>query len=131
MVSDMVSRNDLIVLNRGRHFTFGRGAGGSIIDLGIFAFRLISRIGDWYVLEVITLGGDQCIKFSIQERSHPVNAGRGGKESNPSWNTRRLSKEKLRKHLEETRLIDVLGWAKSALSLEDIVQAARQKVVTA
>ena len=40
----------------------------------------------------------QCIEFSIQERSHPVNSGRGGKGRSPSWNTRRLSKEKLQKH---------------------------------
>ena len=31
-VGEMAARNDLIVLNRGRDFTFRRGAGGSIID---------------------------------------------------------------------------------------------------
>ena len=51
----------------------------------------------------------QFIEFSIQERSHPVNVGRGGKVRSPSWNTKRLSKDKLREHLEETRLIDELG----------------------
>ena len=53
MVSEMVARNDLIVLNRGRDFTFRRGAGGSIIDLAIAAPCLASRTGDWCVLEVI------------------------------------------------------------------------------
>ena len=62
-----------------------------------------------WVLEVITLSDHQCIEFSIQERSHPVNVGRGGKVSRPSWNTKRLSKDKLREHLEETRRIDELG----------------------
>ena len=56
----------------------------------------------------------RCIEFSIQERSHSVNVGRGGKVRSPSWNTKRLSKDKLRKHLEETRLIDELCWARSA-----------------
>ena len=51
----------------------------------------------------------QCIEFSIQERSHPVNRGRGSKVKSLSWNTKRLSKDKLREHLEETRLIDELG----------------------
>ena len=58
-----------IVLNRGRDFTFRRGAGGSIIDLTIAAPRLASRIGDWCVLDVITLSDHQCIEFSIQKRS--------------------------------------------------------------
>ena len=60
-----------------------------------------------------------------------MNTGRGSKGRSPSWNTRRLSKVKLQKHLEETRLIDELGWAKSAGSLEDTVRAARRKVVAA
>ena len=119
LVGEMVARNDLIVLNRGRYFTFRRGAGGSIIDLTIAAPRLASRIGDQCVLDVITLSDHQCIEFSIQERSHPVNTGRGGKVRSPSWNTKRLSKDKLREHLEETRLIDELGWVRSAGSACD------------
>ena len=49
LVGEMVARNDLIVLNRGREFTFRRGAGGLIIDLTIAAPRLASRISDWSV----------------------------------------------------------------------------------
>ena len=63
----------------------------------------------------------RCIVFNNQERSHPVNTGRSGKVRSPSWNTR---------HLEETRLIDELGWAKSAGSLEDTVRVASLKVDT-
>ena len=77
------------------------------------------------------MSDQQCIEFSIQERSHPVNAGRGGKVRSPSWNTKRLSKDKLRGHLEETRLMDELGWARSAGSLEDTVRTARRKVFAA
>ena len=131
LVGEMVARNDLIVLNRGRDFTIRRGSGGSIIDLTIAAPSLASRIGHWCVLEVITLSDDQCIEFSIQEQSHPVNTGRGGMVRSPSSNTKRLSKDKLREHLEETRLIDKLGWVRSAGSLEDTVRAARRKVVAA
>ena len=60
-----------------------------------------------------------------------MKAGRGGKERSPSWNTKRLSKDKLREHLEESRLIDELGWARCAGSLEDSVRAARRQVVAA
>ena len=60
-----------------------------------------------------------------------MNPGMGGKVRSPSWNTKRLSKDKLREHLEETRLIDELGWARSAGSLEDTVGAMRRKVVAA
>ena len=58
-----------------------------------------------------------------------MNGERGGKVNSSSWNTKRLSKDKLREHLEETRLIDELGWASPAGSLEDTVPAARRKVV--
>ena len=60
-----------------------------------------------------------------------MNKGRGGKGRSPSWKTRRLRKDKFREHLEETRLIEELGWAKSAGSLKDIVWAAKRKVVAA
>ena len=60
-----------------------------------------------------------------------MNAGRGKKVRSPSWNTKRLSKDKLHEHLEETRLIDELGWVGSAGSLEDNVREARRKVVAA
>ena len=111
MIGEMAARNDLIVLNQGRNVTFRRGAGGSIIDLTFAAPRLASRIVDWCVLQVITLSDHQYIEFSIQKRSHPVDTGKGSKGRSPSWNTRRLSKDKLQKHLEQTRLIDELGWA--------------------
>ena len=129
MVGEMVARNDLIVLNRGRDITFTRRAGGSNFELKMSAPRLASRIGDWFVLEVITLSDHQCIEFSIRKRSHPVNTGRGGKARSPFWNTKRLSKDKLHEHLEETRLLDELGWARSAGSLEDTVRVVRRKVV--
>ena len=45
LVAEMVPRNDLIVLNQGKEFTFRRGAGGSIIDLTIATPRLASPQG--------------------------------------------------------------------------------------
>ena len=42
LVGEMAARNDLILLNRGRDFTFRRGEGGSIIDLTL---RLASGNG--------------------------------------------------------------------------------------
>ena len=54
MVTEMAARNDLIVLNQGRDFTFRRGAGGSIIDLTFAAPRFASRIVDWCVLQCTT-----------------------------------------------------------------------------
>ena len=131
MINEIFARNNLIVLNRHRDLTFRRGAGASIIDIMIAALHLASRIGDWCVLRVRPFSEHQCIEFSTQERSHPVNTGRGGKVRSPSWNTKRLSKDKLREHLEETRLINELGWAGSDGSLEDTVRAARRKQVAA
>ena len=127
----MVARNDLTVLNTGREMTFRRGARRTIIDLMIVAARLALGICDWCEFEVTTLSNHQCIEFCILARSHPLNTGRGGKTWNPSWNTKRLSKDKLREYLEETRIVDGLCWAKSAGSLGDTMQAMRQKVVAA
>ena len=84
LVGEMVAWNDLIVLNRGRDFTFRRGVEGSIIDLTISAPRLASRIGGWCVLEVITLSDHRCIEFGLQERSQTVDKGRGSKGRSPS-----------------------------------------------
>ena len=86
---------------------------------------------DWCVLQVITLSDHQCIELSIRERSYPLNMRRGGKGRSPSRSTKQLSKDKLQNYLEEIRLIDKLGWAKSAGSLEDTMRAARRKVVAA
>ena len=60
-----------------------------------------------------------------------MNTGRGGKGRSPFWNTRRLGKDRLNNHLEETGHIDELGWAKSAGSLEDTEWAASREVVAA
>ena len=53
------------------------------------------------------------------------------KDLGASPEARRLSKDRLHKHLEETWLINELGWAKSAGSLEDTVRVARRKAVAA
>ena len=88
LVGKMVARNDLIVSNRGRNFTFRRGTGGSITHLRIAAPRLASRVGDWCALEVITLSDHRCIEFSIQERSHPMNmGGKASKGNDPTKTT--------------------------------------------
>ena len=131
MVGEMVARSDLIVLNQGGEFTFRRGAGGSIIDLTIAAPRLVSRISDWSVLEVITLSDHRCIEFDLEQRCQAVDKGRDSEGRSPSWNTRWLCRKRLRVHLETTRLIDGLGWVKHAWSLEDTVRSTRQKTVAA
>ena len=46
LVGEMVARNEMNVLNRGRDFTFRQGAAGCTIDLTISAPRVASRIGD-------------------------------------------------------------------------------------
>ena len=43
--------------------------------------------------------------------------------SSPTWNMKRVSKDKLLEHLEGTRLIDELDWAGTAGSLEDTLRA--------
>ena len=109
LVGEMVARN-VIALNQGKEFTFREGARVSIIDLTIATPRLASNIGDWCVLEVITLSDHRCIEFNLEQRCQAVDKGKGGEGRSPSWNTRRLCRERLKVHLETTRLIDELGW---------------------
>ena len=117
----MVGRNDLIAWNQGKEFKFRGGGGrGSIIDLTIAAPRLASKIGYWLVLEEITLSNHRCIEISLEQRRQAVEKGSGGEGKSPSWNIRRLSRERLRVYLEEP-----------AGSLEDTVRRIRQKVVAA
>ena len=103
----------------------------SIIDLTIAAPCLASRIGDWSVLEETTLSDHWCIEFILEQQRQAVDKGRGSEGSSPYWNVRRLCRERLRVHLETTRLIDELGWVEPAGSLEDTVRSTRQKVVAA
>ena len=57
-----------------------------------------------------------------------MDQGRGGKGRNPSSSIRRLSKDGLQEHLEETRLIDELDWVRLTEALENTVRHARLKV---
>ena len=86
LVSEIVVKNDLIVLNRRHEFTLRRGAVGSIIDITIAAPHLASKIGGWLVLD------HWCIAFSLHERSQLVNTGRSDRGKSSSWDTRRLNK---------------------------------------
>ena len=131
LVGKKVAANDQTVLNQGREFTFRRGAGGSKVDLTIAVPRLASRISDWWVLEVITLSDHGCIEFDLEQRCQAVDKGRDSEGSSSSWNTRPSCRERLRVHLETTRLIDELGWVEPAGSLEDTMRSTRQKVVAA
>ena len=93
--------------------------------------RLASRISDWSVLEETTLSDHRCIEFNLEKRRQAVDKSRGSGERSPSWNTRRLCRERLRVHFGTTRLINELGWVEPAGSLEDTVRSTREKVVAA
>ena len=73
----------------------------------------------------------QCIEFNLEQGRQAVYKGRGSEGRCPSCNARRLCRERLKIHLETTRLIDELGWVEPAGSLKDTVRSARRKVVAA
>ena len=83
--------------------------------------RSLIGIGDWSVLEETTLSDHRCIEFNL-ERRQAVDKGRGSEGRGPSWNTRRLCRDRPRVHLKATRLIDELGWVEPAGALEDTVR---------
>ena len=101
----------------------------SSIDLTIAAPRLASKIGDSCVLEVITWSDHRCIEFNSEQQCQAVDKGRGaGKEGAPPG-TRGDYRERLRVHLETTRLIYEPVWVGPAGSLVDTVRSSRRKVV--
>ena len=58
------------------------------------------KISDWQVIEETTLSDYRSFEFNIQERRSQKNEGRDSKGDRPSSNTRWLSKNKLREHLD-------------------------------
>lgn len=108
-MSEMPTEYDLVVVNRGQANTFRRGNAGSIIDLTIMSPRLAPIIRDWWILEETTLSDHRYIEFNMKERSKKLVERKGGRRYRASWNTKRLSRDRLRDFLEETRLIDELG----------------------
>ena len=73
----------------------------------------------------------RCIEFNLEQGRQAVDKGRGSEGRCSSWNARRMCRERLKVHLETTRLIEELGWVEPAGSLEDTVRSTRQKVVAA
>ena len=75
------------------------------------------------------MSDQRCIEFSLKQRRQTMDKDSGGKGRSPSWSIGRLSDKRLREHLEETRLIDELGWVCPAGSLKATVRSTRQNVV--
>ncbi|XP_051163763.1 uncharacterized protein LOC127283122 [Leptopilina boulardi] len=132
MIGEMVSRNNFLVVNLGTTWTFRRDAIGSIIDLTIASSKIFSRISDRRVSEEYTASDHQYIEFSVS-----VGDTRGGRRQeapsrkSPSWNTKKLDKEKFGQSLLEARLIQELGWVRRPNSLDGEVRAVRNIIVTA
>ena len=87
MIGRMVASNDLIVSNQSKEFTLRRGAGGPISYLTIATPCLASKVGDWCVLEVITLSDHRCMELNLEQRCQAVDKDRGSEGRSPSWNT--------------------------------------------
>ncbi|XP_043470225.1 uncharacterized protein LOC122503663 [Leptopilina heterotoma] len=131
LVTDMISANGLVVLNRGKEFTFRRGVSGFILDLTIASPRLARRTSEWRVLDEETMSDHQYIEFLVsEENSRGRVAPKYGSKS-PSWNLRRLNREKLVESLEESRFIRELNWVRKPASLKGIVREARRVIVQA
>ncbi|XP_043472927.1 uncharacterized protein LOC122505400 [Leptopilina heterotoma] len=109
LVSDMVAANDLVVMNRGREFTFRRGVSGSIIDLTIASPRVARRFARWKVLDETTMSDHQYIEFIVAEKNPRGNIRPHIGHKSPSWNLRRLNREKLVESLADARAIHELG----------------------
>ncbi|XP_043469805.1 uncharacterized protein LOC122503366 [Leptopilina heterotoma] len=131
LVTDMVSANDLVVMNRGKELTFRRGASGSILDLTFATPHLARRIRNWKVLDQVTMSDHQYIEFSVSEENMGgYNCPQKDKKK-PSWNLRRLDREKLVKSLAEARLIKRSSWQKEPTSAKGIAREARQIIADA
>ncbi|XP_051159331.1 uncharacterized protein LOC127280415 [Leptopilina boulardi] len=131
LVANMVAANDLVVMNRGRKFTFRRGVAGSIIDLTIASPRVARRIREWSVLDETTMSDHQYIEFIVSEKNLGGNNRLQGGSKKPSWNLRRLNRERLAESLAESRSIQELGWTTKPITLEEKVREARRVIIAA
>ncbi|XP_051174822.1 uncharacterized protein LOC127290358 [Leptopilina boulardi] len=127
----MVSANGLVVLNRGKEITFRRGTSGSILDITIASPRLARRIKEWKVLDEETMSDHQYIEFSVSEEIPRGHEKLQRSSKCPSWNLKRLNREKLVESLEESRLVHELNWMTKPVSLKGTVREARQVIVDA
>ncbi|XP_043485346.1 uncharacterized protein LOC122513138 [Leptopilina heterotoma] len=132
VIGEMVSRSNLTIVNRGRTWTFRRGAIGSIIDLTIASSPLFRRINEWRVSEEYTASDHQYIEFSVSVGD----TGNGGRQEAPcrkrlSWNVKKIDKEKFVRSLEESRLIEELGWVQRPNTMDAEVRAVRKTITAA
>lgn len=100
LLSEMIARLDLVILNEGNDFTFRRGDTGSVIDITLSTGGVAAGASAWRVLEEITLSDHQYIEFHtrLQRNSNRSTfqdqaVGRGG------WLLRKLDIERLRAFL--------------------------------
>ena len=74
--------------------------------------HLALKIGDWSILEETILSDHRCIGFSLEQRSQVMEKGQGGRESSPTWNTIRVSRERPRKYLQKPgSLVSLIEYA--------------------
>lgn len=131
LVCEMLSGNNLFVANQGKKWTFRRGVIGSILDLTITTSRIGRKINCWEVLEEETLSDHQYIQFFMEQGSPLRPRKQANRQRRPSWNTRKLDKEKLSQFLTEARLIDEMGWGTRPQTWEQEVRATRKTISAA
>lgn len=132
IVCEFLSRNDLIILNEGREPTFRRSNAASIIDLTLASPNISKYIREWGVLDVETLSDHRYITFSMTlDKGAQKRTTITAVQKTNTWNTRKLDEERLRRFLEELKLIEELEWTCKRGTPEDTVRATRETIISA
>lgn len=107
LVSEMIARNDLVIVNQGSANTFSRGDACSIIDLTIASTGIVGNIEGWRVLDEETLSDHKYIEFWVSKVESEVSTANTSK----GWNA---------KFMNNTKFRDSLTYAQSMRELKEL-----------
>lgn len=128
LVSQLLARWQFTVANTGGSPTFLSGEARSVIDLTFSTEGLAQRIKNWEVLDEETLSDHRYISFEMAQvrgvHARPKPSGR-------AWNVKSVDWEKFEESLRCAKLIDELGWVERPESLDELVRAAKKKIMEA
>ena len=111
MVSELIARRDLAVLNTGNGQTFRRGSASSIIDLTLCSQTLARKVVNWRILEEESLSDHLYIYFEVNDKArHTMPENEGATPSRaPDWDIRKLNTHKLRDTLEVEKMLQEIN----------------------
>lgn len=125
LVTELLARKDLVVVNQGDKPTFERGESFSIIDLTLADHELARKITGWEVWDKESLSDHNYIYFALLP--HPKRSTQAKASNKPcsGWNVKKMDKGKLNTEIEALKVIQAIKARFQSLS-ENANKMARE-----